>query len=123
MTSRDVQFGPCVATSLLVWLLAPAELFPDLGAVSPCTTRVVPLVEADFQAHPKHRGSDSDSLKVLVTAKGWEQSRHPGTRRYWYVFLPEGYGFREHLFSAASRPRRVFKLSGSGDDPRQWSTP
>jgi len=76
--------------SMLVCLLAPAGLFAGEPAVSPCICQVVPLSEADFQAHPKHRGSDSDSLKVLVTAKGWERSRHPGTRRYWYLFLPEG---------------------------------
>ena len=76
--------------SMLVCLLAPAGLFAGVRAVSPCICQVVPLSEADFQAHPKHRRSDSDSLKVLVTAKGWERSRHPGTRRYWYLFLPEG---------------------------------
>ena len=124
MTSRDVQFGPCVAggTSLLVWLLAPAELFPDLGAVSPCTTRLVPLVEARLPGSWRNTEAvNSDSLKVLITAKGWV-SRSRGTlasrARYWYAVSSRGLSIPIALrFSAAPLTRRNFGNSSADVTP------
>ena len=54
--------------------------------MKPYTTRIEPMVKSSFEPHPRHCGSDSDSLKVLLFAQGCEDQpvngRSGGRARY-----------------------------------------
>ena len=58
-----------------------------------CQIHVEPMVQSSFEPHPRHRGGDADSLKVLLFAgrnRGQPAGGRPGQgTRYWYVMLPE----------------------------------